>query len=147
MTQKTKTKDSDTVTKDIETSTDISGTDEVPEWSDLAEELNVSGAKKSTLLYLIGGASVMASSSFFLPLTIGFPFAILVLGFISGLFNKGNIAGAGVAGLIGGLGSTAITGGLTAILTVVPLLLGGFVSLVAGVLGVVLGGYIYNKIR
>lgn len=148
MTQKTKTKETEDSSGSVtDVSTDLTQSDEPPEWSDIARELNITGAKKSTLGYLIGGASVMATSMFFLPFTIGFPFAMLALGFISGLFNKGNLAGAGIAGLIGGLGSTAITGGLTAIFTVIPLIMGGFVSLVAGILGVFLGGYIYNKIR
>lgn len=155
MTQKTDTIDKNTASetyskkdKDSVIENTVSeGSDEIPSWSELAESMGADGAKKATIGYLIGGATIFAASVFTLPFTIGFPFAILTLGFLSGLIGKSNYLGSGIAGLIGGVAGAVFTGGLTAIFTIAPVIGGGVAGLIAGMFGVFIGGYIKNKIR
>lgn len=155
MPQKTDTIDKSTVSKpegkkdtsDVIENTISESSDEIPSWSELAESMGAKGAKKATIGYLIGGATIFATSIFALPFTIGFPFAVLTLGFLSGLIGKSNYLGAGIAGLIGGVGGAIFTGGLTAIFTIAPIIGGGVAGLLAGMFGVFIGSYIKNKIR
>ena len=82
---------------------------------------------------------------FILPVTSGFTGSQYVGAFLTGLVGKSELVGAGATGLIGGGVASVITAGLAA-LTIMPVLTGAATGLIAGVVGVLLGGFLRNKI-
>ena len=82
---------------------------------------------------------------FLLRVTIGFTVSLFLVTFLAGLVGKSDLVGAGATGLIGGGVASVITAGLAA-LTIMPVLTGAATGLIAGVVGVLLGGFLRNKI-
>lgn len=133
------------VTKDTEDVQTTEETDEVPSWSEIFGRSSDIGLKKSVGAYSAVAGALFLGSMFLLPVTIGFTISLFLVTFLTGLVGKSDLVGAGATGLIGGGVTSVITAGLAA-LTIMPVLTGAATGMIAGVVGVLLGGFIRDKI-
>lgn len=138
-TQKQKPTTADPVTEDKNKS------DNPPSWSELVGRSSSVGIKKSVAGYLVASAAVFLGLMMFAPISVGFTASLVLFTVLSGIVGKADSVGAGIAGAIGGSISSIISAGFGA-LALTPVITGGGVGLVAGVMGVLIGGLIRKKI-
>jgi hypothetical protein len=135
------------LSKDIEESKPTSqDTQDVPSWSEIFSQTSDIGIKKSIIGYSIGSGSIFLASMFLLPFTIGFSASLFLISFLTGFVGKADIVGSGATGFVGGGLTSIITAGLAA-LTLSPIFTGAFIGLIAGIVGVLAGGFVRRKLK